>query len=691
MKKLLLFFILITSFGLQAQNPELVLKKDHKIDSTKIIIPDEFYKREEQVIVQLLNFYHYKKQPLNDSLSSVVFDEYLKALDFNKSYFLKSDIEKFEPFRNKFDDFIKEGNLEIPFSIFNLFKKRVNERIEYIKATLKNEFDFTTNETYKPDREKEDWAKDENELNEIWRLRLKNEALQIILTGKDFQKAASDLVKRYQNFHKVILQYEAEDVFSIYINSFLQTIDPHTDYFSPVNSDNFNIAMKLSLEGIGAQLRQEGDYTVVASIVPGGPAAKSNLLHEEDKIIGVAQGEDGEMVDVIGWRLDDTIQLIRGKKGTIVRLQILKKEEGDNAIPREIKLVRDQIKLEEQAAKSEIINFDHEGKNFKLGVIKLPSFYTDFEGQRLNKPDYRSTTRDVKNLISKLKEEKIDGLLIDLRGNGGGSLQEAIQLTGLFIKEGPVVQVRNAQNIIEVDRDPDPTIFYDGPLGVITDRFSASASEIFSAAIQDYGRGIIIGEKTYGKGTVQNLYDLSMMIRNNERKAGQLKLTQAKFYRINGSSTQRKGVLPDVIFPSQYDEDEFGESSRPSALPWDQINTTQFSKYLDLNKVIPILQKKHEDRTKNDIEYQLIVDEINENKQARKQKEFSLNLETRKKQKEEAEAKKKKRDEEKAKLLGIKIEEKKEVENPNQNNSKTDYQLKESGRIIADFIIAKVG
>ncbi|MCX7874762.1 MAG: carboxy terminal-processing peptidase [Melioribacteraceae bacterium] len=690
-KNLLIILLIINSAFLFGQNPELVLKKDHKIDSTKIIIPDEFYKREEQVIIQLLNFYHYKKQPLNDSLSSQIFDEYLKSLDFNKSYFLKSDIQKFEVFRNNFDDFLREGNLEIPFSIFNLFKKRVNERIEYIKSTLKNEFDFSINETYKPDREKEDWAKDEKELNELWRLRLKNEALGIILTGKDFQKAASDLLKRYQNFHKVILQYEAEDVFSIYINSFLQIIDPHTDYFSPVNSDNFNISMRLSLEGIGAQLRQEGDYTVVASIVPGGPAAKSKLLNEEDKIIGVAQGEDGEMVDVIGWRLDDTIQLIRGKKGTVVRLLILKKEEGDNAIPREIKLTRDQIKLEEQAAKSEILNFDHEGKNFKLGVIKLPSFYTDFEGQRLNKPDYKSTTRDVKNLIEKLKQEKIDGLLIDLRGNGGGSLQEAIQLTGLFIKEGPVVQVRNSNNIIEVNRDPDPSIFYDGPLAVIIDRFSASASEIFSAAIQDYGRGLIIGEKTYGKGTVQNLYDLGMMIRNNERKAGQLKLTQAKFYRINGSSTQRKGVTPDIQFPSQYDEDEFGESSRTSALPWDQINTTEFSKYMDLSKVIPLLSKKHEQRTKKDVEYQLIVEEINENKLARKQKEFSLNIEIRKAQKEEAEAKKKKRDDEKAKLLGIKIEDKKEVDNPNQNSTKSDYQLKESGKILADFILAKVG
>lgn len=690
MKKNIMLLILIFTFtGLFAQNPELVLKKDHKIDSTKIIIPDEFYKREEQIIVQLLTFYHYKKQPLNDSLSSVVFDEYIKSLDINKSYFLKSDIQKFESFRNQLDDFIKEGNLEIPFSIFNLFKKRVNERIEYIESALKKEFDFTINETYKPDREKEPWANSIDELNEIWRLRLKNEALGIMLTGKDWTKASSDLLKRYQNFHKVILQYEAEDVFSIYINSFLQTIDPHTDYFSPVNSDNFNISMKLSLEGIGAQLRQEGDYTVVASIVPGGPAAKSNLLHEEDKIVGVAQGEDGEMVDVIGWRLDDTIQLIRGKKGTIVRLQILKKEEGDNAIPKEIKLVRDQIKLEEQAAKSEILNFDHEGKNFKLGVIKLPSFYTDFEGQRLGKPDYKSTTRDVKELISKLKTEKVDGLIIDLRGNGGGSLQEAIQLTGLFIKEGPVVQVRNAQNIIEVDRDPDPSIFYDGPLAVITDRFSASASEIFSAAIQDYGRGLIVGEKTYGKGTVQNLYDLGMMLRSDNKKAGQLKITQAKFYRINGSSTQRKGVTPDLIFPSQYDEDEFGEASRSSALPWDQINSSEFNKYSDLNKIIPLLEKKHKSRVKIDPEYQLIIDEINDNKQARQQKEFSLNIEIRKAQLDEAEAKRKKREEEKSKLLGIKIEEKKEVDAP--TSSKGDYQLKESGRILADYILLKVG
>lgn len=691
MKKILCsVIVLFTAINIFAQNPDLVLKKDHKIDSSKVLIPEEFYKREGQIILNILFNYHYKKQPLNDSLSSAIFDEYLKNLDGAKSYFYKSDIENFEKYRYSFDDFLKNSLLDVPFEIFNVFKKRMNERVVYIKSALKDSLDFGVKETYKPDREKAGWAKTPEELNEVWRLRLKNEALVLILGGKNWNKSASDLLKRYQNFHKVILQYEPEDVFSLYMNSFTQVIDPHTDYFSPLNSDNFNISMRLSLEGIGAQLRQEGDYTVVASIVPGGPAAKSNLIHEDDRIVGVAQGEDGEMVDVIGWRLDDTIQLIRGKKGTLVRLQILEKEEGDNALPKEIRIIRDQIKLEEQAAKSEILNFEKDDKQFKVGVVKLPSFYTDFEGQRTGKPDYKSTTRDVREILKKFKEENVDGVIMDLRGNGGGSLQEAITLTGLFIKEGPVVQVKSGSNIVEVNRDPDPTIFYDGPFAVLTDRFSASASEIFAGAIQDYGRGLIIGEKTYGKGTVQNMYDLNAMIQFASKKAGQIKLTQAKFYRITGSSTQRKGVKPDIKFPSQYGENEFGEDSRPSALEWDQINPTDFQTYFNLSGVIPQLTKKHEVRAKNDPEYQLVMDEIKDYKEAREIKEFSLNKAERKAQRDEAEAKRKKREEERAKLLGIKIEEKKEV-TPQSNTQNSDYELKESGRILADFILAKIG
>ncbi len=683
---LLLFFVFAGSAF--AQDPSLVLKKDHKIDTAKVIVPDEFYKQQSRIILNMLRVYHFKKTQLTDSLSSEIFDEYLKNLDVTKSYFLKADVGQFEKYRYMFDDMLNNGSLEIPFQIFDVFKRRVNERIEYVKNALQKEFAFDVNETFKPDREKAEWAQTNEELNEIWRLRLKNDALGLVLSNKDPKKVNPDLLKRYQNFHKVVLQYEAEDVFSIYINSVTQTIDPHTDYFSPANSDNFNIAMRLSLEGIGATLRQDGDYTTVASVVPGGPAQQSNLIHNEDRIVGVAQGEDGEMVDVIGWRLDDVIQLIRGKKGTLVRLQILKKEEGDNALPKEIKLVRDRVKLEEQAAKSDILNFEHNGKQFKVGIINLPAFYTDFEGQRLGKPDYKSTTRDVKSLIEKLKEEKVDGVIMDLRGNGGGSLQEAIQLTGLFIKDGPVVQVKNTNNIIEVNRDPDPTIFYDGPLTVIVNRSSASASEIFAGAIQDYGRGIIIGEKTWGKGTVQNMVDLGMMIRTEGRKAGQIKLTQAKFYRVNGSSTQRKGITPDIQFPSRYEIDEFGEDARPSALAWDQIPISDYTPFMNLNTIIPQLITKHETRAKNDPEFQLELDEINNFKKVREQKEFSLNIETRKTERENAEAERKKREDERAKLLGLKIEDKKEVSSETAKKH-ADYDLRETGRILADFILSQ--
>lgn len=690
MKKLLLillvFIVVKNSF---AQNPNEVLSKDHSIDTNKVIIPDETYKRVDQVIIQFLSHYHYKKQPLNDSLSSVVYDQYLNSLDNNRLYFLKEDIDNFEKYRFIFDDCLKEGNLIPPFEIFNVYKKRLGERIKYINSLLQNKFDFNVNESFSPDKEKETWAKSASDLDEKWRLRIKNDALNLTLSGKDWKNTADVLLKRYHNFHKIILQYEAEDVFALFMNSFTQVYDPHTDYFSPAASENFSIAMKLSLEGIGATLRQDNDYTVVASIVPGGPANKSGLLHEEDKIVGVAQGESGEMVDVIGWRLDDAIQLIRGKKGTTVRLLILHAKDGPSDPPTEIKIVRDEVKLEEQAAKDEILDLEESGKSFKLGVIKLPSFYTDFEGQRKGLPNYRSTTRDVKNILTKFSEQKVDGVIIDLRNNGGGSLQEAIQLTGLFIKEGPVVQVRNSANFVEVDKDPDPNIVYDGPLAVMVNRFSASASEIFAGAIQDYGRGLIIGSNTFGKGTVQNMIDLNLAVPMSNRKLGQLKLTIQKFYRITGSSTQHLGVKPDISFPSQFTAKEFGENSQPSALPWDQIQPTQFNRYSDLSKLIPILEKKHENRIKKNPEYVYLLEDIAEFNRNRDRKNFSLNEALRKQERDEAETIRKKREEERAKYLGLKIDDKKEVDVPSTKTS--DFELKESGRILADFILSKVG
>lgn len=690
MKKIFaLVFIVLTVGKIYAQNPESVLTKDHKIDSTKVILPDESYKRINQVITQIFNNYHYRKQTINDSLSVIIFDEYFKTLDNNRLYFLASDVESFSNYRDQFDNFVLEGNLEIPFKIFNLYKQRVNERIEYINKLLKTPFDFTVNEYYTPDRTNAPWAKTSDELNELWRLRIKNDALNLILSGKDWKSSADVLSKRFQNFHKIILQYETEDVFSLFMNSFTRTYDPHSDYLSPAASTNFNISMKLSLEGIGAQLRSENDYTIVANVIPGGPAHKSGLLNEEDRIVGVAQGDDGEFVDIIGWRLDDAIQLIRGKKGTVVRLQILKANDNLNSAPKEIKLVRDEVKLEEQAAKSEILNVEEDGANFKIGVVKLPSFYVDFEAQRLGKPDFKSTTRDVKEILNKFKQEKVDGVIIDLRNNGGGSLQEAITLTGLFIKNGPVVQVKNSGNIIEVNQDPDPAIFYEGPLAVITNRFSASASEIFSAAIQDYGRGIILGENSYGKGTVQNLIDLNRTIPIKDKTLGQVKLTIAKFYRINGGSTQNKGVKPDIEFPSPYSHEEFGESSMPAALPWDQIQPANYNRFGNLSKFVDQLKKKHDERVKTDPEFQLVMDEINEFISNRDKKEFSLNEKVRKEERDLAEARKKKRDEERAKLSSIRVKDKSEVQP--QTSSISDYELRESGKILADLILAKIG
>ncbi|MEO8400162.1 MAG: carboxy terminal-processing peptidase, partial [Ignavibacteriaceae bacterium] len=532
--------------------------------------------------------------------------------------------------------------------------------------------------------------KDENELNEIWRKRVKNDALSLKLAGKDWKSTSKTLKKRYDNFRKNIVQYSSEDVFQLIMNSYSEALDPHTNYLSPISSDNFKIDMSLSLEGIGAQLQQDDDYTKVNEIIPGGPAFKSNLLHRDDKITGVAQGEEGEMVDVIGWRLTDVVQLIRGPKGTIVRLQILEAEDGPNALPQEIKIVRDKVKLEEQSAKKDVIEIKNDNHAYKLGVISIPKFYADFEAQQKGVKDYKSTTRDVKNLIGELKKENVDGLIIDLRNNGGGALNEAIDLTGLFIKDGPVVQVKSADGKVDVGDDPDPQIYYEGPLAVLVNRFSASASEIFTGAIQDYGRGIIIGEQTYGKGTVQNLIDLNRVIPNQQEKMGQLKLTIAKYYRINGGSTQNKGVIPDIGFPSAFDSKDFGESSEPSALPWDQINSTQFKPYADISKLIPILLQKHKERFEKSLEFDYLNEDIEEYKQSREKQFVSLNEEVRRKEKDELEEKRFQRENERRKLKGLTLLKKGEKSVENKDNQ-DDYLLKECSYILSDFISMSIG
>jgi len=658
-------------------------------DSLTVLSPKEYYQKETELINTIVSRYHYRKYKLNDSLSSVIFDKYINSLDFNKSYFTSSDIKKFEENKNQIDDFLLSGEVSIAYYIFDVYRKKVNKRFDFVEETLKKGFDFTVDEFYERDRDNALWPSTDEEANELWRKRIKNDALNLKLAGKDPDSITATLTKRYESFRKAINQYNSEDVFQLFMNSYTESIDPHTNYLSPDASDAFRINMALSLEGIGAQLQQEDDYTKVVDVIPGGPAYKSDLLHRNDKIVGVAQGVDGEMVDIIGWRVTEVVQLIRGPKGTTVRLLILQSDAGLNVIPKEIKLVRDKVKLEEQAAKKEILEIEEGNVHYKLGVIKIPTFYSDFEAQQKGDKNFRSTTRDVKRIIGELKSESIDGIIIDLRNNGGGALNEAIDLTGLFIKDGPVVQVRNSDGGVRVGNDEDPNIVYDGPLAVLVNRFSASASEIFSGAIQDYDRGLIIGEQTYGKGTVQNLIDLNRIMQSSGDKLGQVKVTIAKYYRVNGGSTQNLGVVPDILLPSSFDVHEFRESSEKSALPWDEINPTDFKKTNNVKEFLAFLLKKHEARVSSNPEFDYLFEDIESMKKSNDQKLFSLNEEVRKKEMAKDEEEKFQRENERRKVKGIKLLEK--GEKVSESSAPDDLYLDETGRVLADLIALTVG
>lgn len=685
MKKIILLTLLFAlSITITAQTGEKYAKESVAIDSFKVLTPTKLQSKIDQIVTTLLTRYHYKKIALNDSLSSVIFDNFIKSLDYNRVYFLQLDINEFEKYRYSIDDFLLAGNLSFPYQVFNVYKKRMSERVGYINSRLKQEFDYSIDEYFTPQRKDLPWAKTTVELDEVWRKRLKNDALNKHLQKEDWEKTSKTLTNRYKRFHKIILQYKDEDVFQLYMNAFSSAIDPHTSYFSPITSENFDITMSLTLEGIGASLMNKDDYTTIARIIPGGPADKSKALFENDRIVAVAQDKDGEMVDIVGWRLDDVIQLIRGKKGTLVRLAILRADATLDMPTEEIKLVRDKIKLEEQAASSKVIKIEEEGTQFKLGVIDIPAFYIDFAAQRKGDPEYKSTTRDVRKLISKLNKDKIDGIIIDLRNNGGGSLQEAVELTGLFIKDGPVVQVKNSNGSIEVDGDPDKELFTDKPLAVLINRYSASASEIFAGAIQDYGRGLIVGEQSFGKGTVQNLIGLDRFMPTKDKKLGKLKITVAKFYRITGSSTQKLGVVPEVKFPS-IPRDNFGEASYPSVLKWDQIAQTSFNRYDDLSPYFPTLLEKHEKRISKNLEFRYLKEDIKDYKIRSKKKSYSLNDDVRKKEREENEARKKNREEERIKKENFVVHKKGEVKK--ENLRVDDPLLEETGFILADLII----
>ena len=600
--------------------------------------PEPRHEKIGQLVSEFIQKSHYRHADVDDDLSSKVLDRYIYALDNNRMYLLASDVESFQPYRYQLDDMVRSEPLDPVFEIFGVYRTRVRERLNFALLQLETEPDFSIDETYVFDREDQPWLQTEAELDELWRKRVKNDAMNLRLAEKDWTETQEILHKRYSRFLKRMDQIKSDDVFETFMNAFAHTLDPHSSYLSPRNSEEYRIQMSLSYFGIGASLQIDDDYVMVINIIPGGPAAIDGKLQPKDRITGVAQGEQGDLIDVIGWRLDDVVQLIRGPADTVVRLQIMPAGALPGAPEKIISLTRNQVKLEEQAAKSETIMVPREGRDWSIGVIKVPSFYRDYRALSNGDKDYTSTTKDVRRLIRELEDEGIDGLIIDLRNNGGGHLTEATALSGLFIDNGPVVQLRNSSGRISRLDDPDPVprVSYNGPLAVLVNRFSASASEIFAAAIQDYARGVIIGQQTFGKGTVQNLYSLDQYVRRpDEAGLGQLTLTIGKYYRVTGESTQHRGVWPDIALPSAIDVELVGESVRETALPWDTIKTTKFQAGAPLDNTISSLMASHYSRSKDDPDYQYLMAGILDVEQIRAQTSVSLNLEERRAERED--------------------------------------------------------
>ena len=593
--------------------------------------------------------FHYRPEPLDDAMSAQIFKRYLDTLDGDKLYFTQADMDRFAPYRTRLDDAIKSEKLTPAYDVFAVYLKRVDERVAFARELIKHDFDFTGKDSWAYDRKKAAWAADGKALDELWRKSVKNDVLRLRLAGKNMDEIRKTLDKRYAEISTRTHRLTGQDVFQIFLDSYAMSLDPHTNYMDPQSTENFNISMRLSLEGIGAVLQQQDDYIAVRSIVPGGPAASSGKVKVGDRIVAVGQGASGPMEDVVRWRVDDVVKKIRGNKGTKVRLEILPGDAGDDAKPMMVTIVRDKVRLEEQAAKSKVIETGTGAAKHRIGLIELPTFYEDFEGRRSNDPNYASATRDVARILAQFKAQKVDGVVMDLRDNGGGSLTEAIDLTGLFVGAGPVVQVREAGGHVDVQSDSDSHATWTGPFAVLVNRGSASASEIFAAAIQDYGRGLIIGENTFGKGTVQNLIDLDRIPHPESEHYGQVKLTVAEFFRVNGGSTQHKGVVPDLAFPASLDGKDYGESTYDNALPYSEINAASIRPLSHFASLLPRLSTLHDQRVKSDREYQWWMQDYTEYRAQADKKTLSLNLAERMAERDRNEAKRKQRDAERKK------------------------------------------
>jgi len=638
-----------------------------------------------QLVTEFVQKSHYRHADVDDALSARVLDRYLESLDGNRLYLLQSDVDAFSQYRHQLDDMVRSEPLTPVFEMFEVYRTRARDRLEYALSLLETEPDFTADEEYVFERDEEPWAKSESELDEIWRKRVKHDALGLALADEEWPDIQDTLHKRYSGFLKRLDQVNSDDVFESFMNAFAHTLDPHSSYLSPRNSEEYRIQMSLSYFGIGASLQIDEEYVQVINIIPGGPAAIDGELKPNDRITGVAQGADGEIVDVIGWRLDDVVQLIRGPEDTVVRLKVLPAGALPGTPEKVMSLTRGQVKLEEQAAKSDVITMPREGREWRIGVIEVPSFYRDYRALSNGDKDYTSTTRDVKRLIAELEQEGIDGLVIDLRNNGGGHLTEATALSGLFIDNGPIVQLRNSNGRVSRLDDPDPVarVAYNGPLAVLVNRYSASASEIFAAAIQDYRRGVIIGQQTFGKGTVQNLYSLDQYVRRQDDEGlGQLTLTIGKYYRVTGESTQHRGVNPDISLPSPIDATEVGESVRDTALPWDTIRTTRFRAGEPLDSTIASLTANHLTRSKEDPDFKYFTAGIEEREKARARTSVSLNIEERRREREENRERQLALENERRAARGLEpiasIEELEEMEGP-------DVQLDQAAAIVSDL------
>ncbi|MBL3557444.1 MULTISPECIES: carboxy terminal-processing peptidase [Marinobacter] len=605
----------------------LALPVSAKVDTDKVyepVSPSVEQARANILIARQLQFTHFRDMSINDSLSGDVFDAYLEYLDGQRIYLTQKDIENFNAVRLGLGSALKTGQLQPGFDIYNLVQQRIIQRLEFALAVIDegiDKLDFEAEESILLDRSEASWEADEEALDALWVKRIKNAVLAQRLNGTEDESIEEALRRRYEGQLKRAYQARSEDAFQAYMNAFAGMWDPHTSYFSPRTSENFNINMSLSLEGIGAVLQSDNEYTKVVRLVPGGPAAKQGQLEPADRIVSVRQEDEDKVVNVIGWRLDEVVDLIRGPRESTVTLEVIPADAADETVTETIAIKRDKVKLEEQSASKEVIEFERGDDTFRIGVIHIPTFYADFKAMQNGDPNYKSTTRDVRKLIDELKAEGIDGVVMDLRNNGGGALHEANDLVGLFIEKGPTVQIRNSNNDVQVLNDEDPSVSYDGPLVVLVNRMSASASEIFAGAIQDYGRGLVVGSQTFGKGTVQAVRPLNH---------GQLKITQSKFYRVSGGSTQHKGVIPDIEIPSRVDKTRIGEDALDHALPWDQIEAVPHTRYFDFSSVIDELRTRHDNRFEDHPEFQLLQKEIEFLKQQREQTSVSLNIDSRK-------------------------------------------------------------